>query len=298
VYICYLDESGTDILGSGTTHFVYLGLAIPAVTWKAKDKQVSAVLAKYDLANSEIHAGWIARRYLEQERIANFEGLNRTDRRLAVEAERRAWLVRTAALKSPKHLEDLKKNLRKTAPYVHLTRDERSQLLRDLADVINGWQDARLYAEGIDKASTYATTAVTSVYEEAFTKLVQRFQAFLTHRGEFENRDIFGLLVHDNNETIARKLTDMMRKFHDKGTLYWQIDRILETPMFVDSRLTAMVQMADLCAYATRRFFENNENDLFGRIHGRFDRSGGRVVGIRHYSRNAKCNCRVCKEHK
>jgi len=53
MYICYLDESGTEIVGSGTSHFVYLGLAIPAETWKQKDQQVSAVLAKYGLVGSE-----------------------------------------------------------------------------------------------------------------------------------------------------------------------------------------------------------------------------------------------------
>ena len=297
MYICYLDESGTEIVGSGTSHFVYLGLAILATTWKAKDKQVSSVLAKYDLAGSEIHTGWVARRYIEQERIAGFEALSRTDRRAAANVERKKWLIETAALKSRDKLDELKKNLRKTAAYVHLTRDERSALLRDLADVIGSWADARLFAEAIDKTSFQPSLPPIPPYEQAFTQIVERFQAFLTYRGKFENRDIDGLLVHDNNETISRKLTEMMRSFHAKGTFFWEITRIVETPMFVDSKLTAMVQMADLCAYATRRFFENAEQDLFNRVYQRFDRTGKRVVGIRHYRHHAPCSCRVCLDH-
>ena len=89
-----------------------------------------------------------------------------------------------------------------------------------------------------------------------------------------------------------------MRKFHQQGTLWAKVDRIIETPLFVDSSLTSMVQMADLCAYATRRFFENGETDLFDRIFGRFDQASGRIVGIRHYVGAKSCECKVCAAHR
>ncbi len=298
MYICYLDESGSDHLGSGTSHFVYLGLAIPAETWKAKDVQVSQVLVKYGLQGDEIHTGWIARRYLEQERIAGFEGLDWAARRAAAIINRNEWLIKTAALGSRAKLENLKTNLRKTDAYVHLTLDERSALLRELADLVGSWDDARLFCEACDR-TCYDGKAPPSVplYESAFIQIVSRFQAFLHHKGDRDGKELFGLLVHDNNETIARRLTEMMRRFHKDGTQWRQVTRIVETPLFVDSRLTAMVQLADLCAYATRRFFENHESDLFDRFHSRFDRTGRRVVGIRHYRHRCRCSCRVCKQH-
>jgi Protein of unknown function (DUF3800) len=298
MYICYLDESGTDIVGSGTSHFVYLGLAIAAETWKAKDREVSQILTKYELAGQEVHAAWLARRYPDQEKIQGFDSMSRPDRRKAVTTERNAWLVRTAALKSKEHLENLKKNLRKTAHYTHLALAERWTLLRELGDVIGSWSDARLFAEACDKTCYGTVPPSKPLYEEAFTQITNRYQAFLSHKGRYEKREIFGLMVHDNNETVSRKLTETMRRFHEAGTFWWKIDRIVETPLFVDSTLTAMVQLADLCAYATRRFFENREVDLFNRIYGRFDRTGTRVVGIRHYCHQTTCQCRVCKEHK
>jgi len=80
--------------------------------------------------------------------------------------------------------------------------------------------------------------------------------------------------------------------------MWTQQTRIIETPLFVDSRLTGMIQMADVCAYATRRFFEYNETDLFNRICHRFDRiPAGSVVGIRHYTGVFNCKCRVCLDH-
>jgi len=85
--------------------------------------------------------------------------------------------------------------------------------------------------------------------------------------------------VHDNNETMAKKHTDLMRNFHTQGTLWTRVDRIIETPLFVDSRLTRMIQLADLCSYALRRYVEKGESNLFRRIFGRADRVGAVAVG-------------------
>src|SRR2546422_3328952 len=45
----------------------YLGLAIAAETWKAKDREVSQILTKYELTGQEVHAAWLARRYPRSE---------------------------------------------------------------------------------------------------------------------------------------------------------------------------------------------------------------------------------------
>jgi hypothetical protein len=110
--------------------------------------------------------------------------------------------------------------------------------------------------------------------------------------------DNCGLLIEDNNQTVAKNITTLMRRFHIQGTLWAKVERIIETPLFVDSNLTSMIQMADLCAYSTRRFLENGEEDLFDRIFGRFDHARGRVVGIRHYVGAKPCKCKVCAAHR
>jgi hypothetical protein len=87
----------------------------------------------------------------------------------------------------------------------------------------------------------------------------------------------------------------LMRQFHSTGTLWTQIKSIIDTPLFVNSSLTSMVQMADLCAYALRRYFENGEAELFKRVFPRADRVKGTVVGVRHFSQ--RCSCAVCAAH-
>ena len=54
-----------------------------------------------------------------------------------------------------------------------------------------------------------------------------------------------------------------------------------ETPLFVGSELTGMVQVAYLCGYAHRRYLENGEEELFDLVFQRADRKGDIAVGVR-----------------
>ena len=89
-----------------------------------------------------------------------------------------------------------------------------------------------------------------------------------------------------------------MKGFHFRGTLWTTIKHIIETPLFVDSQLTSMVQISDLCAYALRRYLENGEEELFDLIFTRADRKGGVAVGVRHFADPLICECKICEGHK
>lgn len=305
MYFCYLDESGTPQLGAQTSHFILLGMAIPAAAWHEKDRRVNVIKARYGLKDVEIHTGYIARRFPEQEHIANFDQMDFIQRRAAMGLERKNSLIKTAALKTSAHLKMLKRLYTKSADYIHLTHAQRTKLLQELADEIGSWNDTRLFAEAVDKATM---PPGADIFEKAFEQVVTRFHTFLVkwESGRLNQGgsvsatsvDNFGLLIEDNNQTVAKNITALMRKFHRQGTLWARVERIIETPLFVDSSLTSMVQMADLCAYATRRFFENGEEDLFDRVFGRFDQARGRIVGIRHYVGAKPCTCKVCAAHR
>ena len=63
--------------------------------------------------------------------------------------------------------------------------------------------------------------------------------------------------------------------------------------LFVDSQLTSLVQISDLCSYALRRYLENGEEELFDLIFQRADRKDNVVVGVRHFS-EIDCACKIC----
>ena len=75
------------------------------------------------------------------------------------------------------------------------------------------------------------------------------------------------------------------------------MERVIETPLFVDSQLTGLIQLADLCAYALRRYLENGETELFELIFTRADRLGHTVVGVRHFT-GTDCTCAICSAHR
>jgi len=297
----YVDESGRPELKGfkNNTHFVLTGLAIPISVWHQKTAQITNIKKMYGLEGKEIHTAWMARKYLEQKRVDNFQNLDYEARRLAVLKEREKELriaveKAFAGIISEKSLRSKRKNYKNTVDYIHLTFDERQTALNELADLIGSWSDCRLFAEAVDKS---CCSDDHSVFKESFTQVVTRFQAFLVNYGRYSGQALKGLVVQDDNKTEAKRLTRLMKSLYKEGTFWRDIDNIIETPLFVDSSLTEMVQMADLCAYATRRFFEYNNTQLFNKIYPRFDRAGNLVVGIRHYTGFKICACKVCQDH-
>jgi len=147
--------------------------------YRAHRPRISSCSGAPFLKDVEIHTGYIARRFPEQEHISNFDKLDSIQRRASVEAERRASLIKAAALKSGDRLKSLKKLYAKTSDYIHLQFAERLQLLRELADEIGTWKDARLFAEAVNKATV---APGTDIFEKSFEQLVARFHTFLCKR--------------------------------------------------------------------------------------------------------------------
>jgi hypothetical protein len=295
MYLCYVDESGTTELTDNSTHFVLVGVSLPIWFWRTADQEVGAISKKYDLDGVEIHTAWMLRPYLEQRKIPNFESLAAADRRSAVSRARAAELIRLRKAKQSNTYNQTKKNFRKTEEYTHLTFQQRGEFIVDIATAISGWPHAGIFAECIDKMHFDANRAGKSIDEQAFEQIISRFERYIRRVGH--NTNIKGVVVHDNNESVARKHTALMRKFHAEGTLWTSVDRIIETPMFVDSKLTRMVQMADLCSFAIRRYLEHKDPSLFNIIYKRADRIKSNVVGMRHFT-NQNCSCMVCEGHK
>lgn len=291
-YLCYVDESGTADIPGNTSHFVLAGLAIPITDWRNCDAQIETIKHRYMLRDSELHVAWILRPYVEQQQIPDFDKLDYSQRRMRVESLRKAELFRLQRLNNHKHYKQTKKNFQHTISYLHLTLDERKAFVLEIARAVARWSSARLFAECIDKIHFDPVRTGKTVDEQAFEQIVSRFEQYLRHV-----QGGHGLLIHDNNETVAKRHTALMKKYHSAGTLWTEVSNIVETPLFVDSQLTSMVQIADLCAYALRRYLENSETELFNLVFQRADRKNRTVVGARHFT-VSNCQCAICKAHR
>ena len=313
MYFCYIDEAGTPEMSDASTHFVLAGISIPVWHWKTCESDINRIKKRFHLENTEIHTAWILRNYHEQEVITNFDKLTYTQRRIEVEKYRNIHLHKLqSSHKLNKQYKQRKKNYAHTKDYIHLTLTERKKYISELVKCVGLWGFARLFAECIDKLNWNPSTAKLSIDEQAFDQLVSRFEHYLQLQDVAQKpesgtdiRDVlnYGLIIHDNNETIAKKHTQLMKEFRAKGTLWTnKIKNIIETPLFVNSELTSMVQIADLCSYSLRRYVEMGETELFNEIYKRADRKYDKVakcekvVGIRHYS-TPTCKCIICKNH-
>ena len=294
---CYIDESGTPDIPGNTSHYVLIGLAIPVENWKECDKSIEVIKLRYGLADQEIHTAWVLRKYPEQNKISNFDALSYQQRRTQVKSLRIAELLRLQRIQNKNTYRQARKNFQHTDAFIHLSFKERRELIIDIAKEISNWTFARLFAECVDKIHFDPLRAKKSVDEQAFEQVVSRFEQYLQIKSLNIKQNLFGLLIHDNNPTVAKKHTLLMKKYHQTGTLWTNLKHLIETPLFVDSELTSMIQIADLCSYAMRRYLENGEFELFDFVYKRADRKDNWVVGVRHYT-NIKCNCKICIAHK
>lgn len=307
MYFCYIDESGTPEVPGTTSHYVLVGLAIPVEKWRICERDINQIKQKYNLGDSEIHTGWILRKYPEQNRINDFNNLSYSQRRYEVEKYRRGELIRLQGIPSlNKQLKQVKKNFNQTNPYIHLTYKERTDLIHEIANKIASWSFSRLFSECIDKVHFDPSIAARPIDEQAFEQIVSRCEKFVAKVNENNKVKMPAganpvkrhcCLIYDNNQTVSKRYTELMRSFHKHGTLWTEIKNIIETPFFVDSALTSMVQMADVCAYAIRRYLENQEEELFNEVFKRADRKGLLSVGVRHFV-DGSCKCKICLSHK
>lgn len=289
--LCCIDESGNPG-GSDTSHFVLAGLSVPDEFWKFHQNQLEVIKNKYDLQDAEIHAGWMLRRYHEQESIPGLNSMPFARRRAAVIQQR--TLIENQLKERKKKLKSRQREFRRSSDYIHLTFNERKEAIAEIAKLISTWGVVRLFAECIDKDSFDPAKSIRTINEQAFEQIVSRFEHYL--QSSRSRTPHYGLIIHDTNQSVARNHSELMKTFLSQGTLWTHVNYVIETPMFVDSKLTYMIQMADLCAYALRRYVENSETELFDLIFQRAHTRSGKVVGVRHFTQRP-CKCKICRLH-
>jgi hypothetical protein len=295
--LTYIDESGTPDLPGNTSHYVLAGLSIPIWKWKSCEKEVNQIKAIYNLTNAEIHTAWLLRPYLEQAKIPGFENMNEANRKYESQKYRNAELLRLQKPATQKQYHRTKKFYNQTKDYIHLTWNERKAFVTDIAKLIGSWDFARLFAEAVDKIHFNPAIAKGTVDEQAFEQLVSRFEQYLRIYTKSSHRKIYGILIHDNNDTVSKRHTELMKQFHRSGTFWTTLNNIIETPLFVDSQLTSMIQLADVCSYSIRRYVEKGEDFLFNEVFRIADKKNDKVVGVRHFT-DSSCQCNICQSHR
>jgi hypothetical protein len=170
-------------------------------------------------------------------------------------------------------------------------RELREPAYIDALTILGQSARVRLFGAVIHKASISPEDPM----QYAFEQLISRFDHFLgrLHKGGDTQR---GVIVLDKSADET-SLQALARDFRRDGHRWGQLHNIAETPFFVDSQATRMIQFADLVARALRLYFENGMSKYFDIISHLFDAEGGVVHGlVHHVAWDAGCNCVVCRQ--
>ncbi len=138
-----------------------------------------------------------------------------------------------------------------------------------------GPKHVRVFAVVIRKAALPGTDPV----QFAFEQLCSRFDLYLMRLHTKYQDTQRGLMLFDKSSTEPRIQT-LAREFKYTGHAWGRTRNYAEVPVFLDSRASRLIQLADLVAFAIYRKYEASDSSLFDVIADCFDREGSVVHGL------------------
>ncbi|MCV5654560.1 DUF3800 domain-containing protein, partial [Escherichia coli] len=116
------------------------------------------------------------------------------------------------------------------------------------------------------------------VITESFYQISSRFDMYLSrlhHQGATSR----GVAIFDKSST-EKSIQSLARTFKDTGYEYGKLRNFSEVPLFLDSKASRLIQLADLVSYSIFRKFEFNDDEFYKIIENRFDYHNGKVHGL------------------
>lgn len=87
-------------------------------------------------------------------------------------------------------------------------------------------------------------------------------------------------MLFDESSTEQR-LQTLARDFKRQGHTFGKLRNFAEVPVFLDSRATRLIQLADIIAFAIFRHYEAQDSQYFEIIKNCFDQEGGTIHGLK-----------------
>lgn len=106
-----------------------------------------------------------------------------------------------------------------------------------------------------------------------------RFDKFLRRLYTKHNDPQRGIMLFDKSST-ERRIQTLARDFKHNGHTFGQTRNYAEVPVFLDSKASRLIQLADLVAFAIYRMYESGDSQFFDVIKDSFDSEGGVQHGL------------------
>jgi hypothetical protein len=174
-------------------------------------------------------------------------------------------------------------------------RPRREDMLRRALALLRNQSSVKLFAVAVDRAAISPQDPVEVAFEELcnrFNLFLQRGNSRTSDRNRWESNQR-GLIVMDDTKH-EKPIQALARHFRLNGGRWGKFRNLAEVPLFVDSRASRLVQLADLVAYATWRRYEYSDGRFFDALLPQFDAEGGVIHGLVHRRVSGMCYCPAC----
>lgn len=170
----------------------------------------------------------------------------------------------------------------------------KEQRINQIKKILQIFEDANsqivIFSCAIHKQSYPNEDPAIKAYEE----ITSRFDLYLRRISNEQNTQR-GIIILDkcSYETSLVNLASQIRREGNKWGSYTR--NICEIPLFVDSKVSRIVQLADHVAYAVFRRYNAGDLNYFNVIESRFDQRDGDICGLIHKQTcNKFCTCPAC----
>lgn len=168
-------------------------------------------------------------------------------------------------------------------------RVKREAMVRQALGLLRNQSSVRLFAVAVDRAAVSPRDPVEVASEE----LCNRFNLFLQRENNRMSQGQRGLIIMDDTKR-EKPIQALARHFRLNGGSWGKFRNLAEVPLFVDSKASRLIQLADLVAYATWRRYEHSDGRFFDPLLPLFDAEGGVIHGLVHRRANGICYCPAC----
>ena len=152
----------------------------------------------------------------------------------------------------------------------------RETLIADVLRLVASDRGIRLFASVIAKSAAL-TVDITG---DLFTQAASRFDMFLGRVFRQKGQAARGIAIFDKSATeltIQRLSHVFTSTGHQWGR---RINNFAEVPLFLDSKMSRLIQVADLIAWSIFRHFEYKDSAYFSIIQNCFDADGKDIYGL------------------
>jgi hypothetical protein len=177
-------------------------------------------------------------------------------------------------------------------PWNSMALPERKKFMARMYDFIASREELTLFGIPMHKASFPSDHPIQRTCEEMaghFDKYLENFEIEKPHHGKQR-----GLMIFDQSKH-EKTVQALMSQYRTTGASFGRIKRLAEVPLFTDSKITRMLQLADFVAYALFRSYEKSDNQFLNRLLKRFHQRAGKLHGLFHLtSKHDECYCPAC----